>query len=306
MKTILVTGSNGLLGQKITEQILKKKQFNLVATAIGPNRYPVRDGYNYAEMDILNPENVKSVIAQYKPDAIIHTAAMTNVDTCENQKELAKLLNVTAVETLVACCELHDIQLIHLSTDFVFDGADGPYDELATPNPLSYYGLTKLEAEQAVQKSNCRWAILRTIIVYGIVSDMSRSNIILWAKGALERGEPIKVVCDQWRMPTLAEDLADCCLLAVEKNAQGIYNASGKDMMRIDELVEKVADFWKLDRSLITKISSASLNQAARRPVRTGFILDKTINELGYNPHSFEEGLALFDAQLRERKAVTG
>lgn len=302
MKTILVTGSNGLLGQKITEQILKKKQFNLIATAIGANRYPVQEGYVYAEMDILNPENVKAVIGQYKPDAIIHTAAMTNVDTCENQKELAKLLNVTAVETLVALCEEYTIQLVHLSTDFIFDGAAGPYDELAEPNPLSYYGLTKLEAEKVIRKSNCSWAILRTIIVYGIVSDMSRSNIVLWAKGALEKGEPIKVVCDQWRMPTLAEDLADCCLLAVEKDAQGVYNASGKDMMSIDELVAKVAEFWKLDQSLITKISSASLNQSARRPVRTGFVLDKTIRELGYNPHSFEAGLALLDSQLKLQK----
>jgi len=302
MKTILVTGSNGLLGQKITQQVLEKKQFNLIATAIGPNRYPVQEGYTYAEMDVLNSENVKAVIAQYKPDAIIHTAAMTNVDTCENQQELARLLNVSAVETLIALCEQLHIQLLHLSTDFIFDGADGPYDELAAPNPLSYYGQTKLQAEEVIRKSNCSWAILRTIIVYGIVSDMSRSNIVLWAKGALERGEAIKVVCDQWRMPTLAEDLADCCLLAVEKNAQGVYNASGKDMMSIDELVGKVADFWKLDHRLITKISSASLNQVARRPVKTGFILDKTIQDLGYHPHSFEEGLALVDSQLKAQE----
>lgn len=299
MKTILVTGSNGLLGQKITEQLLKTKQFNLVATAIGPNRFPDPAGYIYAEMDILNPTQVRTVVEKYQPDAIIHTAAMTNVDTCEHQRELAYLLNVTAVKTLTELCELHQIQLVHLSTDFIFDGADGPYDEEAVAHPVSYYGETKLEAEELIKKSSCRWTILRTVLVYGIVRDMSRSNIVLWAKGALEKGNPIQVVNDQWRTPTLAEDLADCCLLAVEKEAQGIYNASGKDMMRIDELVERVADFWKLDKSLISKISSASLNQTAKRPVKTGFILDKAIKELGYNPHSFEEGLALFDLQLK-------
>jgi len=299
MKTILVTGSNGLLGQKITERLSATKQFKLIATSKGANRFPVKDGYTYAEMDILNQENVMEVVGRYKPDAIIHTAAMTNVDTCEDQKELAYQLNVESVKTLISVCEAHDIQLVHLSTDFIFDGAKGPYAEDADPNPLSYYGHTKLEAERVVEASNCRWAILRTILVYGIVSDMSRSNIVLWAKGALEKGSPIKVVNDQWRMPTLAEDLADCCLLAVEKDAKGVYNASGKDMMSISELVARVADYWKLDKSVINEISAEALNQTAKRPVRTGFILDKTIHDLGYRPHSFDEGLAIVDQQLK-------
>jgi len=301
MKTILVTGSNGLTGQKITERVLATKDFNLIATSRGENRFPVKEGYVYAEMDILNPANVAEVVGKYKPDAIIHTAAMTNVDTCESQKELAQELNVAAVETLIRVCKQFDIQLVHLSTDFIFDGANGPYDEVAPACPLSYYGQTKLEAENAIIAAGGKWAILRTIIVYGIVSDMSRSNIVLWAKGALEKGEPINVVNDQWRMPTLAEDLADCCLLAVEKNAQGVYNASGKDMMSISELVGKVADYWNLDKSLIKEISAATLNQSAKRPVRTGFILDKTIRDLGYQPRSFQEGLAILDEQLKDK-----
>ncbi len=301
MKTILVTGSNGLLGQKITQQVLLTKQFNLVATSKGPDRYPAGTGYIYADMDILDPVAVKNVVEIHKPDAIIHTAAMTNVDTCEDQKELAYQLNVTAVKTLVELCQIHNIQLVHLSTDFIFDGENGPYDEMAAPNPLSYYGQTKLEAEEVIKNAQGKWAILRTIIVYGIVSDMSRSNIVLWAKGALEKGAPINVVNDQWRMPTLAEDLADCCLLAVEKNAFGVYNASGKDMMSISELVGKVADYWHLDKSLINEISADTLNQTAKRPARTGFILDKTIRELGYNPHSFEEGLQILDQQLANK-----
>ena len=302
MKTVLVTGSNGLLGQKITEKIVKEGGVKLIATAKGANRYPVADGYVYVEMDILNPQEVRSVVEQYRPDAIIHTAAMTNVDTCETEKELAYQLNVAAVQTLIDVCEAFDIQLVHLSTDFIFDGAAGPYDEEAEPNPLSYYGQTKLEAEELLKKSKIKWAILRTIIVYGIVSDMSRSNIVLWAKGALEKGSPLNIVNDQWRMPTLAEDLADCCLLAVEHDAQGVFNVSGKDMMSISELVARVADFWGLDKSLINEISAATLNQAAKRPVRTGFILDKAMTQLHYQPHSFEEGLAIVDEQLKNRQ----
>lgn len=300
MKTVLVTGSNGLLGQKITEKILKEGGVNLIATAKGKNRFPIKEGYLYAEMDILNPAEVRTIIEQHQPDAIINTAAMTNVDTCETEKELAYELNVAAVATLIAICEEYNIQLVHLSTDFIFDGENGPYDELATPNPLSYYGETKLKAEELLKNSKAKWAILRTIIVYGIVSDMSRSNIVLWAKGALEKGSPLNIVNDQWRMPTLAEDLADICLLAVAHDAQGVYNASGKDLMSISELVARVADFWNLDKSLINEISAETLNQAAKRPKKTGFILDKSMTDLNYQPHSFEEGLEILNQQLKK------
>lgn len=299
MKTVLVTGSNGLLGQKLTEKILRDGGVNLVATSKGANRYPVKTGYQYASMDILNPDEVRTVIEKYQPDAIIHTAAMTNVDTCHEQRALAYQLNVEAVATLVKLCEEHHIRFIHLSTDFIFDGENGPYEELATPNPVSHYGETKLKAEELIKNSSAKWAILRTILVYGIVSDMSRSNIVLWAKGALAKAEPLNVVNDQFRMPTLAEDLANACLLAIEHNAEGVYHISGKDMMSIVELVKRVAEYYNLDQSLINEISSASLNQAAKRPLRTGFILDKAMTELNYNPHSFEEGLAILDRQMK-------
>lgn len=299
MKKILVTGSNGLLGQKLTDTILASGIHSLVATSKGANRHPITTGYDYAEMDIADRESVFKVVEAYQPDVIINTAAMTNVDVCEKERDQCWALNVTAVQYLIEACRSNYIQLIHLSTDFIFDGQDGPYLEEAAANPLSYYGESKWEAEKLLKNSDIHWVILRTIIVYGIVNDMSRSNIILWAKGALEKGAPINVVNDQWRMPTLAEDLADICLLAAEKDAQGVYNASGKDLMSIVELVERVADFYGLDKNLIKPISSDSLNQAAKRPVRTGFILDKSIKELGYQPHSFEEGLAIMDKQLK-------
>lgn len=302
MKSVLTTGSNGLLGQKITEKIRSEGRVKLVATSKGENRYPQSQGYEYAEMDILNAGQVREVLEKYKPDAIIHTAAMTNVDTGEAQKELCRRLNVEATQNLIALCEEFNIHFVHLSTDFIFDGADGPYREEDAANPLSYYGETKLLAELAVKESKASWAILRTILVYGITNDMSRSNIVLWAKGALEKGQPINVVNDQWRMPTLAEDLAEACLLAVEKNAQGVYHVSGKDYMSIADLVRKVADYWTLDKSILSEISSESLNQSAKRPVKTGFVLEKTIRDLGYSPHSFEEGLAIVDEQIRTRK----
>jgi len=300
MKKILVTGSNGLLGQKITDLALSNDQIALIATSRGENRHPLKSGYHYIDLDILDATRLREVISGQRPDVIINTAAMTHVDVCEHDPEGCQKLNVEAVEQLVSLCEEFRIHLIHLSTDFIFDGKEGPYAEDATPHPLSRYGQSKLDAEQLIQQANCKWAILRTILVYGVVADMSRSNIVLWAKGALEKGEPLNVVNDQWRTPTLAEDLAEACLLASLKEAEGIYHISGKDLLAIHELVEAVADFWNLDKSLINQISSSTLNQAAPRPARTGFVLDKARRVLGYAPRSFAEGLALIDKQLHK------
>lgn len=297
-RTILVTGSNGLLGQKITDLALQNEQIALIATSRGENRHPIKAGYRYVDLDILDERRLREVVCAHRPQVIINTAAMTHVDACEEDPTGCRQLNVDAVQTLVTLCEEKGIHLIHLSTDFVFDGESGPYDEEATPNPLSLYGQSKLDAERLIQQSSCKWAILRTILVYGVVADMSRSNIVLWAKGALEKGQSLNVVNDQWRMPTLAEDLAQACLLAATGNTEGIFHISGEDFFAIHELVAAVADFWQLDKSLIKQVSSATLNQAAPRPVRTGFMLDKARTVLGYKPRSFREGLAWVDWQL--------
>jgi dTDP-4-dehydrorhamnose reductase len=225
---------------------------------------------------------------------------MTQVDDCELDHAACDRANVDAVQYIVDAAERNNCHLVHISTDFIFNGKEGPYDEEGVADPLSYYGNAKWKGEQIVQISKLKWAILRTVLVYGIVDNMSRSNIVLWAKGALEKGAPINVVEDQFRSPTLAEDLADGCILAVEKNALGVYNISGKDQFSIIDLVKAVADYYGLDKSLINPVSSETLNQAAKRPPVTGFILDKAKRDLGYNPHSFQEGIALMEKQLAE------
>lgn len=298
---ILVTGSNGLLGQKITDLLLPNNAYELIASSKGANRHPISTNYVYEEIDVTDYTDLERVISKHQPNAVIHTAAMTNVDQCETEKEACIKLNVTAVEHLIKLAEKYGFYLVHLSTDFVFDGEAGPYKESDEPKPLSYYGQSKLDAENLLLNSDIRYSILRTIIVYGVAADMSRSNIVLWAKGALEKGNPIKVVNDQYRMPTLAEDLAKACILAIDKKAQGIYHISGKDYMSVIEMVRRIAKFFKLDDSIIEETDSSTLNQAAKRPPRTGFVLDKAIQDLGYAPHSFEEGLAVVEKQLSNK-----
>ncbi|MEO6882855.1 MAG: SDR family oxidoreductase [Bacteroidia bacterium] len=305
MQKILITGANGLLGQKLVYMLLKNKNIQLIATSKDENRILEKSGYTYESLNICNKSEVEKIFFKHLPDVVINTAAMTNVDACETQKEECFLLNVTAVQNMIDTIQqsknkLRDSHFIHLSTDFIFDGEAGPYKETDIPNPLSYYAWSKNESEKLLQKSEIKWAILRTIIIYGIVDNMSRSNIVLWAKDALSKGQKINVVDDQFRAPTLAEDLAQACINCANKGATGVYHVSGKDIMSILELVYAVADFYKLDKTFVHPIKSNTLNQAAKRPPRTGFILDKAIRELDYRPHSFLEGLAILESQLKK------
>jgi dTDP-4-dehydrorhamnose reductase len=297
-KRILITGSNGLLGQKLVEMLVKKPSIETIATAKGENRLPFSQGYQYLEMDITNPTEVDRVLAATLPDVIIHTAAMTNVDQCEMEKEACWKLNVTAVEILIVACKKHDIFLEHLSTDFVFDGTSGPYSEEDVPNPVSFYGWSKYAAEKAVIYSDIQWAITRTVLVYGIAHDMSRSNIILWVKKSLEDGKAIKVVTDQFRTPTLAEDLAVGCFLIADQQAQGIFHISGKDFLTPYEMAIMAADYFSLDKSLISPTDASAFSQPAQRPPRTGFDLTKSRKVLGYEPHTFREGIVLIEKQI--------
>lgn len=299
-KRILLTGSNGLLGQKLVDLLIQQDGVELTATARGDNRLPYSDGYTYRSMDITDRQQVLDVISDVRPDVVIHTAAMTDVDKCELQKDACWAQNVQAVEYLVDACGNTNAFLLHVSTDFIFDGAAGPYDETAEGNPISFYGWSKYAAEKVVIHSNLRWAIARTVLVYGIAHDMSRSNIILWVKKSLEDGKNIKVVTDQWRSPTLAEDLATGCYLIADKEAEGIFNISGKEVLTPYDMAIKTADYFGLDKSLIAQADASTFTQTARRPPRTGFILDKAQRELGYDPHTFEEGIAVLAGQLQQ------
>ncbi len=303
---ILITGANGLLGQKLVGLLANQPDVELFATARGANRLPAAEGYTYLPMDITDRQQVLDVITQVRPDSVIHGAAMTDVDKCEVDKDGCWAQNVTAVEYMVEACRAVGAFLCHVSTDFIFDGAAGPYTEEAEGNPLSFYGWSKYAAEKVVMNAGrgggpLNWAIARTVLVYGIAHDMSRSNIILWVKKSLEEGKTIKVVTDQFRSPTLAEDLAAGCALIAQKQATGIFNISGKEVLTPHEMALQTADYFGLDKSLITEATAATFQQTARRPPRTGFIIDKARTELGYSPRSFSEGIALLAGQMASR-----
>lgn len=299
-KTILVTGSNGLLGQKLTDLYLGTPGIELIATGIGANRYPHENGYAYVQMDISNKEQVHAVFQQYKPQTIINTAAMTLVDDCETQQDLCMKLNVEAVGILAEESKAIGGHLIHLSTDFIFPGTKKMYTETDEAEPLSVYGMSKWLGEKQVMEKAGLWSIVRTIIVYGVAHQLSRSNTVLWAYNTLKNQSAAKVIDDQFRTPTLAEDLAKGCQLIEQQQATGIYNIAGKDYMSILETVQRIAKHFGFSMKNISVIKSEELNQPAKRPPITGLDISKAKRDLGYKPHDFEAALDIFESQLNK------
>lgn len=295
---ILITGSNGLLGQKIVKRCL---HYNIpfLATSKGVNRNPECPSEYYREMDICNAEDIRSTIASYTPDAIIHTAALTNVDYCEQHPEECHQVNVVATGLLIDAVLEANCHFELVSTDFVFDGEKGNYNETDEVGPLSVYAQSKVDAENLLlQCGSDNWSIARTIIVFGTGHQLSRSNLILWALEALPKAEPMKLVNDQFRAPTWADDLAYGCVEIVLRKQKGIFHLSGPDTYAIDEIVRRIAAHIGIIAPEIETISSSTLNQPAKRPPKTGFDLSKAARLLNYHPLTLEESVTALLAEL--------
>lgn len=291
---VLITGSNGLLGQKLVRHCLER-EISFLATSRGENRNPDCPADRYFPMDICNKPEINQVFQAVYPTHVIHTAAITNVDYCELHGEECAETNVLATQFLFEAAQRYFAHFLLLSTDFVFDGTKGNYTENDPVKPLSYYAESKVKAENTLLTSAYpKWSIARTIIVYGQAHNMSRSNLVLWVYDSLKKGEEIRVVTDQFRTPTWADDLALGCLAIAEKDKTGIFHLSGKELVSMYDFALMVADFFKLDQNLVRPVTSESLNQEAKRPLRTGFDIRKAQTELGYHPISIREALGKF------------
>ena len=288
---ILTTGANGFLGYYLVEQLLAKN-ISVTATGKGECRLPFTHDKNFQwlSMDFTDPFSIHDVFENIKPDVVIHAGAMSKPDECETNQMLAYLVNVEgSVQLLINAADLQCF-FVFVSTDFVFDGERGMYVEEDIPNPVNYYGRTKLEAEEAVKEYEFDWAIVRTVLVYG-KTHRGHNNILKIVKEKLEKGEAYSVVDDQLRTPTYVEDLAKGIVSIVEKKATGIFHLSGKDILTPYQMAIKTAEHLQLDSSRIKRVTADSFSQPAKRPPKTGFIIDKAKRELGFEPLSFDEGL---------------
>ena len=296
---ILITGSNGLLGQKLIQFFSQQSDYNVIGCSRGENRITSIDNFTYYNVDITDKNKFTEILHAEKPSIIINCAAMTNVDLCEEKKEECDNINVDVLKNMVLFCKKNNTKLIHLSTDFIFDGNKGFYKEEDTPNPVNYYGESKLKSENIIVENLTNYAIIRTILVYGTTENTNRGNIVSWVKNNLEAGKKINVVNDQFRMPTLVDDLLKAIALIVQKDAVGIFHISSNELLSIYEIALLVADAYKLNTQQITAIPSSKLNQKAKRPLKTGFNLHKSESVLGFKPKSFKEQLLQFKEELK-------
>lgn len=288
---ILITGANGFLGHYLVEQLLEKG-YEVIATGRGESRLPFhgKQGFTYAPMDFTNMYDVHDVFSTFSPQAVIHAGAQTKPDESELNQMETYLTNVEGtVNLLVNAAELQSFFLF-VSTDFIFDGERGMYNEDDEAKPVNYYGRTKLEAEELVKDYESDWAIVRTVLVYGKPLT-GRSNILTIVRDKLEKGEVYNVVDDQVRTPTYVGDLAAGIVTILEKKAKGIFHLSGRDILTPYQMAIKTANYLGLDSSLINRVTASNFSQPAKRPAKTGFDITKAKKEIGYDPISFDDGL---------------
>jgi len=293
---VFITGANGLLGQAVTSIFTRETGWELICSSIEDKSF-LDYGNKYERLDITNKEEVKRVINLHRPDIIINCAAYTNVDGCETDRELCWRLNVDGVKNLIIAAKKENCRIIHISTDYVFDGKNGPYTEDDTPNPISFYGRSKLAAENALTTSDVKYAIVRTMVLFGIGVNI-KPNFALWMIDKLKAGEKINIVDDQVGNATMVDDLAWGILKLAEKNLTGIFNIAGSDILSRYDFALKICDVFGFNKALVSKIKTAALNQPAPRPLNSGLVVLKASSQLGLHLMDSLEAIRLLKTQL--------
>lgn len=294
-KRILLFGANGMLGQRLVEFYDKQTAIQLLACS--EEDQPVSKCEEYRKIDLTRRDEVKDLVYDFYPDVIINAAAFTNVDLSETERERAWKTNVKGVEYIAEVSRVIDAHIIHISTDYVFNGKRGPYSEKDKPCPLGYYARTKLASENVLRISGTYYTILRTNVLYGIAHN-SRPDFVRWVVNSVRSGNRINIVTDQINNPTFIDDLVQAISKVIEYKKYGIYNIGGKEFLSRFDFTMKIADFFHLNKDLIFPITTPELNQAAPRPLKSGLIILKAETELGYKPHSIDESLAKIKREL--------
>jgi dTDP-4-dehydrorhamnose reductase len=294
---VLITGSNGLVGQKISSLLVAETDYEVLMVSIEKENYQPDLKFVYQQLDLTNRKETKDVILSFKPDIIINTAAFTNVDECENQREYAWRLNVDVVKNLIICAKVFGTKIIHFSSDYVFDGKNGPYSEDSTPNPISYYGKTKLASENALRESGIKYCVIRTMVLYGYAK-IVRANFVLWIVKNLSNNQSINVVTDQIGNPTFVDDIGYGAIKIIQGNRTGIYNMCGSQLMSRYDFAKKVAEAFDLNANLIKPVSSDYINQSANRPLKSGLICFKAESEMGIKFLNPTQGLNVLKKQI--------
>jgi dTDP-4-dehydrorhamnose reductase len=284
---LLITGASGLLGTKLCEIALIKN--HEVYSAYSQHRplygTPVK-------LDILDLKAEQQILDKIKPQGVVHAAALTDVDKCEMEKELAWKTNVEATTNLVRLCKEHDAYLVYVSTDYVFDGEKGTYKEMDDPAPINHYGLTKLKGEEAVQTLD-KYCIVRGSVIYGSTPATGKTNFALWLLDKLRKKEEVKIITDQWNSPTLNVSMAEMILQILEKRVNGIFHLAGATRLSRYEFAEHLAETFNLDPKYIKPVQSEHIKWIAKRPKDSSLDVNKAKRTLAIKPLEIREALEI-------------
>jgi len=296
---ILVTGASGLLGSKVAELALIEghdvySAYNQHLTHYGS---PVK-------MDLTDLNSCRRVFENVRPEAVVHSAALTNVDLCEVEKEEAWRINVYGTELVARLCNEFNCFMVFISTDYVFNGERGFYSEEDKPDPINYYGYTKLKAEEIVRNILNDYCIVRTSVIFGSRPAAGKINFALWVLESLRQKRRISVVVDQINSPTLNTNLAEAILEILNDKLLGLYHISGTTPISRYDFACLLAEEFKLEKELIQQTTSDKINWVAKRPRNTSLNVTKAQRNLKKKPLDIYDAIKMLKKELKNQESV--
>lgn len=294
MEKLLLVGASGLLGSKIYQ--LSKEKYETYGTYY-THRPKLSDTF---KLDVTEKNNVSKLMRDVKPDVVIDAHALSNVDYCELHPEEAWKINVEGTKNVAESCKINGCKYIFISTDYVYDGyKTTTYSEKDKPHPINYYGKTKLIAEKVIEALDMDYIIARTAVLFGVSDSFGKLPFPSWVIQQLKLDNKIKVVIDQYSNPTLIDNLAELLLSLYEKDRSGTFNVSGKDNISRFEFSKMLAKEFGLNEKLIEPITTAELNQPAKRPQKVALNVSKAEKAAGVRALRLEEAIKIFKNQYK-------
>lgn len=294
---VVVTGSNGLVGRRLVAQLVTAGH-EVLGLSRGPRR--VEGAFSYAAVDLADGSALTKTVSDFRPDTIINPGGMTDVDGCERDPLAAYAANVSGVAALALAARSTNAHLVHVSTDYVFDGEAGPYAVDALPNPRGTYAITKHGGEQTVKAllPAAQWTIARTAVVYGWPST-GKNNFGFWLVSTLAQGKTVPLFADQWVSTSHATNVASMVGELALKRRPGIWHTCGAEVMDRVSFGRRVCERFGFDPALITPSRMADVKLASPRPAKSGLDVTQTTQHLDAKPWSVARAL---DELHRERQ----
>ena len=289
----LITGASGLLGSKVAEKAILEGH----EVYSGFNQHEARTGIP-VKLNLTTQENITKVFNLSKPEIVVHAGAITNVDKCEENKQLAWNVNVDGTKRIVELSRENKAFLIYVSTDYVFSGKKGMYTETDETKPINHYGTTKLEGEKIVHNHMPEWCIARPSVIYGSVPAAGKINFALWVLDKLKKGEQIKIITDQCISPTFNTNLAEMIIEVAQRRLTGIYHLAGATPINRYDFACLLAETFNLDKKLVKPAKSEEMNWNAERPKNTSLNVDKASRTLNKKPLKIEAALNQLKKEL--------